>query len=320
MRFKVYGVLLVVIVVFISIYAIWFPGDNALKDSKNLQNNGMWIAHGWFGDRLWFKKYKKDPSDFDESKEYLLVQKIENLRIGYLYPHLCPANAQGKIPEIDLEKLKKFPIKCPSVQIIPWIGGSTDSTVDLGDKNWKITFISSVKDLLSRDEIDGIHLNIEPLTSGDQDFLGLLSEINKVKGNKILSIAAYPPPTVFHPHSSVHWDLNYYKSVCALADQVVPMMYDTALNYRKIYTNLVRQWTEEVITVSKDKQVLFGIPAYEDADVGYHNPRVENVFTAIPGIVSGINSAADARSFGISIYADWTLDDKEERYISSFIK
>lgn len=319
-RFKVYSVLFVVIGLFITFYAVWSPGDNALRDSNNLQSNGMWIAHGWFGDQLWFKKYKKEPSEYDESKEYLLIHKIKILKIKYLYPHLCPANSRGQIPEIDLEKIKKFRIKCPSVKIIPWIGGSTDSTVDLGDKIWKAAFISSVKDLLSHEEIDGIHVNIEPLASGDKDFLGLLSEIKKIKGDKILSVAAYPPPTFFHPHASVHWDLGYYQDICSLADQVVPMMYDTALNYRKIYTNLVRQWTKEVIIASGDKEVLFGIPAYEDANVGYHNPLVENVFMAMPGIISGINSTPDDRSFSISIYADWTLDKDEEKYISSFIK
>ena len=105
-----------------------------------------------------------------------------------------------------------------------------------------------------------------------------------------------------------------------LSDQIVPMMYDTALEYKKIYTNLVRQWAQEVIAVSMDKEVLFGIPAYEDQDVGYHHPQVENVFTAMPGIVSAINSSQDARKFSVSIYAEWTLDEKEEKFISSFIK
>ena len=309
-RLKLYGFLTAPVGLCFLLYAVWSPGDKTLNDSMNLQNNGIWISHGWFGDGLWFKKYKKNTKDFNENKEKLLLDKIKNLKIKFVYPHLCPADANGKIPGIDMEKIRKFRQKCPSAKVLPWIGGSTESTVDLSSGKWKSEFIKSVAELFSHDEIDGVHINIEPLPTGDPDFIQIISDIKKLKGEKILSIAAYPPPSLLHPHASVHWDLKYYKEVCMLSDQIVPMMYDTALEYKKIYTNLVRQWAQEVIAVSMDKEVLFGIPAYEDQDVGYHHPQVENVFTAMPGIVSAINSSQDARKFSVSIYAEWTLDEK----------
>jgi hypothetical protein len=176
----------------------------------------------------------------------------------------------------------------------------------------------SIKEILAHDEVDGVHLNLEPLPSGSEDYLSLLVDINKIKGNKLLSIAAYPPPTFLHPHPEVHWELGYYRQVCSLSDQVVPMMYDTAIGFRKVYTNLLRQWTVEIIAASGDKQVLFGIPAYEDADVGYHQPEVENVSGSLPGVVAGINDAQDPRNFGFSVYADWTLDDLKVDTISAF--
>ena len=44
--------------------------------------------------------------------------------------------------------------------------------------------------------------------------------------------------------------------------------------------------------------------AYEDADVGYHHPRVENINSAL----RGISAAGCAGHFsGIAIYCEWEM-------------
>jgi len=43
-----------------------------------------------------------------------------------------------------------------------------------------------------------VHINIEPMTSGDANFLALLDELRSaLPKEKLISIAAYPPPTRF---------------------------------------------------------------------------------------------------------------------------
>lgn len=318
-RIKIYGFTVMAVVVSSIFYWQWTPGQLHLNNHNNFQENGLWMGHGWIGDDSWFKKYGKNINDFDANRLASLSKRASDLRIGYIFPHLCPTNSMGIVPGINQQRLTRLKVDFKKVKILPWIGGSTESTVDLTSKQWTDGFVESIRNLLLNEDIDGVHVNIEPLTSGDEQFLVLLRRIHEIKGRKILSVAAYPPPTWFHPHPSVHWDLEYYRKVSLEADQLVPMMYDTALKYKKPYTHLLISWTKEIINNSNDKNILFGIPAYDDKGVGYHDPDIENVSTSIPGIIAGINSANSKRNFGLSIYSEWELDDEKIKNISEFI-
>jgi hypothetical protein len=155
-----------------------------------------------------------------------------------------------------------------------------------------------------------VHVNFEPVKSGNQDLIEVLKRLYSIKNSKIISIASYPPPTILHPHEEVHWDLEYYKVISDYVDQFVPMMYDTAITYDKIYINLMRQWTIELIDVVGHEDLVFGIPAYEDVGVGYHDPSVENLDNALSGVFAGLNKA-DKSYYSVAIYSEWTLDQTE---------
>jgi hypothetical protein len=80
---------------------------------------------------------------------------------------------------------------------MPWIGGPAGPSTRTPSAKWRATFIESITNLLTdHPGFAGVQINIEPLTSGDKDFLRLLEEIHAAlpKG-KLLSVAAYPPPT-----------------------------------------------------------------------------------------------------------------------------
>jgi hypothetical protein len=299
-------------------FCVWTPGEMVLNNKKNFQENGIWLSHGWLGDKKWFRDNNRNESDYGRDQMMLLKTRINPLRVRYVFPHLCPASAKGVVPKFDNDKLTAFRSVFSECLIIPWVGGSTNATVDLENEVWTENFVKSIKEVLSNENIDGIHLNIEPLESGNPNLIKLLRKINEIKGGKILSIAAYPPPTIWHPHKEVHWNDDYYRDVSCLVDQVVPMMYDTALRSEKIFTKLIFDWTKEVIQNSNNKCVLFGVPAYED-DVDYHHADVENVDSSMRGIVSGINASGSHQEFGISVYAEWTLDDNEINKMAGFI-
>jgi hypothetical protein len=319
LRWKIYGSLALLLAVLAGSYALWSPGEQRLCAARHFQRNGLWLAHGWIGDASWFAKYRKDPAAYDQGAMAKLHEHVSGLKVTYLYPHLCPADVTGMIPGFEPEKLRQLRQVFPQAVILPWIGGSAESTVDLADPAWVQGFLASVRSLLAQDGIAGVHVNIEPLVSGDARFVDLLRAIKAMAGSKLLSVAAYPPPTIWHPHPEVHWDLEYEQRIAEVADQIVPMLYDTALTQRKIYTHLVYSWTRELIAVSQGKELLFGIPAYEDAGVGYHDPTVEHVANAIPGVIAGINAQDDARSFGLAFYSEWTLDAQKIRDITKFI-
>jgi len=79
-------------------------------------------------------------------------------------------------------------------------------------------------------------VNIEPLPSGNKDFLNLLEEIKAVmpRGKK-LSVAAFPPSTCWQPIPDIHWDEDHYREVAKRVDQMAPMMYGIAICFPKAY-------------------------------------------------------------------------------------
>jgi spore germination protein YaaH len=189
--------------------------------------------------------------------------------------------------------------------------------VDLESAAWRAGFCRSARKLLDDyPGLAGVHVNIEPCPSGNAGFLRLLEELRAAlpKG-KILSVAAYPPPTVWHRFPEVHWEEPYFREVAARADQLAVMMYDTSLRKQKPYRHLMAGWTREVLAWSGGTKVLLGLPAYDDAGSGYHHPDVENLRNALLGVHGGLgaSAAADlpANYQGVALYSEWEMDEAE---------
>ena len=53
-------------------------------------------------------------------------------------------------------------------------------------------------------------------------------------------------------------------------------------------------------------ELILGIPAYEDAGIGYHHPRVENIISALRGISA---SGRTEKIGGIAIYCEWEMNE-----------
>lgn len=64
---------------------------------------------------------------------------------------------------------------------------------------------------------------------------------------------------------------------------------------------------------SGSTEVLLGVPAYDDAGVEYHSPKVENIENSLLGIHAGLaafdNVPVNYR--GICLYSEWEMDDDE---------
>ena len=167
-----------------------------------------------------------------------------------------------------------------------------------------------VLDLLNtHPRLAGVHINIEPLTSGDSNFLILLDELKSaLPKEKMISIAAYPPPTRFQMYEDVHWSEDYSRQVARHSDQMVVMTYDTALRKPKTYQSLMAHWTDDVLAWSENKPVLLGVPAYADEGAEYHYPKVENLQNALLGIHRGLaRQPLPANYQGVAIYCEWGM-------------
>ena len=309
------------------IYCFWSSGKQINDGRHDLRRNGMWLQHGWLATDDWLSRNSKDFSHFRSSESIeTLSERLNTYGIKYVFPHACPCSHTGNISPVNHAQLEKFLNHIGTeTKVIPWVGGVLHEHCTLSDSNWRETFIKSIKNLLdNHPRLAGIQVNIEPLDSGDTDFLLLLDELRvEIGESKMISIAAYPPPTRWQPGIDVHWEEDFYREVSKRVDQVAPMMYDTAIVLEKPYIKLMVQWTKEVLAWSGDTEVLLGIPAYEDQGVGYHRPEVEHIESALKGIHTALSSyeKLPTNYAGIAIYSEWTMNDAKWKQVkTSFSK
>jgi hypothetical protein len=301
-------------------YLLWRPGLDVRDGRHDLGRNGIWLGHGWLGGDDWFLRYDKT-SEFERFRDpgriRELAEKLRRHHITDVFPHLCPAEPDGQLPSVDADQVERFLDAFEGFRVMPWIGGPNGSGALLHKAQWRAAFTANVESLLvAHPRLAGVQINIEPLTSGDTNFLSLLEELRTaLPREKLLSVAAYPPPTRWHPYEDVHWDENYFREVARRSDQLAVMMYDAAQRIPKTYQQLMADWTQEVLAWSEGKPVLLGVPTYDDAGVGYHHPRVENLTNALLGIHRGLlRQPLPADYQGVAIYCEWETSEAEWLY------
>lgn len=310
--------------------AIWSPGLTITDGRHDRGKNGFWLQHGWVGADSWFteneREWKKPLFRSDEKVQELAKLCAQN-GITDVFPHLAPTQSDGSIMAVDDRQMKRFLRNTSRLRVLPWIGGPIDSDVtpDLPDRRRK--FVASAAALLKRyPQLAGVHLNVEPWPSGHPEMLTLLDELKvALPKGKILSVAAYPPPSRLHPFPEVHWEEAYFKEIAKRVDQMCVMMYDTSLKDPKMFEWLYARWAEGVLEWTKDydTQVLFGVATYDDADSGYHNPNAENMRTSLRGLHRALSNGGKLPTNyqGAAIYCEWETDEAEwKQWQSEFAK
>lgn len=299
-------------------YRIWEPGKKFTDGRHDRGQNGIWMQHGWLGDNKWFKRYGRDPSLFrDRTRITKLKKTLATHNFTDLYPHLCPCDKSGTIPQVDPAQTRLFLLVMNDRRVMPWVGGVLGRHVFLESEKWRENFIGSIIRLMTAyPSFSGVHVNIEPMPSGNKDFLTLLRDLKKaMPDGKILSIAAYPPPALHRLSPKVHWGKEYYGSVAGEVDQMAVMMYDTALPLQKLYRSLMASWTGRILSWSPKTDVLLGVPAYDDHGVDYHDPEVENIENGLSGIHAGLAEHLPENYKGIAVYSEWEMDGEEWKYL-----
>ena len=308
----------------LATYALWQPGDVVTDGRHDRARNGLWLGHAWLGDDAWFLrngKVAQRAAYRDDAALRALAEKLAAHGIRDVYPHLCPASTRGALPGVDDAQVVRFldHVTAPR-RVLPWVGGVLGKSARIEDPAWRRTFCEAVGALLTaHPRLAGVQVNVEPCPSGNEVFLELLRGLRAaMPAGKLLAVAAYPPPTVWQPAPEVHWDEAYFRAVARQADQMTVMMYDTGIRWRKPYVHLMAAWTREVLAWSEGREVLLGLPAYDDAGTGWHNPEVENLETALAGVHRGLagGEGMPAAFAGVAIYSEWEMDAGEWTYLA----
>lgn len=313
--------ILLTMIMLVFAYAAWHPGRLVRDGRHDLRTNAIWLQHGWMGDDDWFQRNKRDKSRFRDARQMArLASKLRFHGIKYVFPHVCPCQPDGKIARHDEPNTEIFLDQLSDLKVIPWVGGIVGTHCFIDSREWRSRFIASILDLFARHpRLAGVQVNIEPMISGDTDFLDLLQELRQaMPRDKILSIAAYPPPTKWHPFPRVHWGRKYYQQVAQHADQIAVMMYDSAIRLQKVYQKVMSAWTRDVLTWGQGTEILLGVPVYDDATVLYHSPKVENIQNALFGIHAGLLrfESLPENYRGLAVYSEWEMDDEEWCYLN----
>jgi hypothetical protein len=297
------------------LYLGYAPAGDAAPHPFNHDRNAVWLEHRWL---------ERDQPDADMAA---LLATLAGRGIVYVYPHLIPFNPAGQLPEHSREQMRAFLATArrvaPEMKVLPWVGGlragwrrQRPGTVDLADLGQRQRIVAECRGLID-EGFDGIHLNVEPVDDGNDDFLALLRALQPAVGpGRVLSLSAIrPAPFALPLAPNFVWSPAYYARVAAAADQIVIMAYDTALPTSALYRRYVAWSTSSVtraLAQSRSRaRVLLGVPTYNDTSV-MHRAGVETAENALLGVVAGLRGLGAGGTFeGVALYAEWTTDAKD---------
>ena len=305
-------VLLVVVVAAACLYAAFAPYGDLAPHPFNQNRNAVWLEHRWL----------EKPHSVEEMEQ--LFRFLDHHGVVYAYPHLIPFDSAGRLPLHNREQMRAFLATArqvaPNMKVLPWVGGlrvgykrSKPGTIDLADLGQRQRMVAECRGLMD-EGFDGIHVNVEPVANGDDDYLALLRALRAAVGTGILSLSATRPGPMapaFAPN--FFWTADYYARIAETADQVVLMTYDTAIPTPGLYRRYVAYAAAMVtadLSRSSRARVLVGIPTYKDSGL-MHRKGVETPENALIGVVSGLRGRAGGTFEGVALYAEWTTDPED---------
>ena len=304
--------LLVVLGIAAGVYVAYAPYGDTAAHPFNQDRNAVWLEHRWL----------EKPHSVEEMEQ--MFRFLDHHGIVYAYPHLIPFDSAGRLPLHNREQMRAFLASArrvaPNMKVLPWVGGlrvgykrSRAGTIDLGDLGQRQRIVAECRGLMD-EGFDGIHVNVEPIANGDDDYLALLRALRAAVGTGILSLSATRPGPVapaFAPN--FFWTADYYARIADSADQVVLMTYDTAIPTPGLYRRYVAYAAATVtanLARSHRTRVLVGIPTYDETGL-MHRKEVETPENALLGVVSGLRGRTGGTFEGVALYAEWTTDPED---------
>ena len=296
-------------------YLSYAPAGDSAPHPFNQDRNAVWVEHRWL----------ETPHESAEMEA--LFSRLSGRGILYVFPHLIPFNAAGRLPVHDREQMRSFLATArrvaPELKVLPWVGGlrtgyrrTRVGTVNLADLGQRQRIVAECRGLVD-EGFDGIHVNIEPIDNGNVEFLALLRALRTAVGpERVLSLSAIRPGPIALPLApNFLWTVDYYARVGAIADQIVIMAYDTALPtpalYRRYLAYAASAVARGLLEARSEARVLIGIPTYDETGL-MHRGDVESPENALAGVVAGLRGLGAAGTFeGVALYAEWTTDEAE---------
>ncbi|MFD5661598.1 glycoside hydrolase family 18 protein [Streptomyces hirsutus] len=313
------AVVLVVLVPLLTagtVLRVNFTGDPA-DGTYTRGRDALWLGHAWVDGR------KKD------ADVTALARQLDGTGIRDLYVHSGPLEHDGSLPKSAYPQARwlidSVHREIPGVRVQAWLGDilapEHPEALHLERAESRAAILRSTREILDTG-YDGVHFDLEPLHSGDGDYLTLLDALHEETGSRgvPLSVAAHQidPLPGFHSFWGVvtghpkWWSQEFFGQVARRVDQIAVMSYDTMQPLEGTYGGYVAQQTALALEVTPPgTDLLMGLPFFKENRFG-HWAHAETVPAAVRGVRLGLSRAdADRPDFGVALYVDFAATEED---------
>ncbi|MET8219556.1 hypothetical protein ACFYRD_09535 [Streptomyces hirsutus] len=313
------AVVLVVLVPLLTagtVLRVNFTGDPA-DGTYTRGRDALWLGHAWVDGR------KKD------ADVTALARQLDGTGIRDLYVHSGPLEHDGSLPKSAYPHARwlidSVHREIPGVRVQAWLGDilapEHPEALHLERAESRAAILRSTREILDTG-YDGVHFDLEPLHSGDGDYLTLLDALHEETGSRDvpLSVAAHQidPLPGFHSFWGAvtghpkWWSQEFFGQVARRVDQIAVMSYDTMQPLEGTYGGYVAQQTALALEVTPPgTDLLMGLPFFKENRFG-HWAHAETVPAAVRGVRLGLSRAdADRPDFGVALYVDFAATEED---------
>ncbi|MGY5055362.1 hypothetical protein ACWDFR_14935 [Streptomyces sp. 900105755] len=309
---RVLALLLLPLLIAETALRINYAGDpKAGTYSRN--RDALWLGHAWVDGRR---------TDADVTA---LAARLAGTGIRDLYVHAGPLEHNGTLPTSACPKARWLITavhrKLPGVRVQAWLGDELapekPDAMHLEKKATRDAVVKSARQVVGAG-FDGVHFDLEPLHSGDRNYLALLDALRPA--TPLLSVAAHQidPLPAFHSFWGTvtghpkWWSQEYFGQVARRVDQIAVMSYDTMQPLQSLYGGYVAQQTSLALEVTPaDTDLLMGLPFYHENRFG-HWAHAETVPAAVRGVRLGLSRTdPDRATFGVALYVDFAATEDD---------
>ncbi|MBT2384030.1 hypothetical protein [Streptomyces sp. ISL-11] len=292
------------------------PPDDAVTRGRD----AIWLGHAWLDGR-------KGPAELAGLK-----RKIADTGMRDLYVHAGPLEHDGTLPASAYPRAKwlieNVHRELPGVRVHAWLGdkvvrrGEGPNGLRLDSAATRAAVVESARQVLKAG-FEGVHLDVEPVRTGDGSFLALLDALHPAvrSGGGVFSVAAQqidPLPSMHRAArlagSPKWWTQRYFGQVARRTDQIAVMSYDTALPVESLYGGYVARQTALALQATPaGTDLLMGLPFYHTDDLGHHG-HAETAAAAVRGARLGLGREDRGRQrFGLALYVDFAATEGDWR-------
>jgi hypothetical protein len=293
-----------------------YAGDPA-SGTRTRNRDALWMGHAWVDGR------KKD------ADVKALAERLRTTGIRDLYVHAGPLEHDGTLPESAYPKarwlVEAVHRELPGVRVQAWLGDVLATEGEVGMRleraATRAAVVRSAGQILDAG-FEGAHFDLEPLHSGDSNYLSLLDDLRRVTRahDAQLSVAAHQIDPLPNLHSvfgvfTAHpkwWSQSFFGQVARRVDQIAVMSYDTALPLESLYGGYVAEQTSLALEVTPEStDLLMGLPFYYEDNMDHHG-SAETVAAAVRGARLGLSRTDRTREhFGVALYVDFAAREKD---------